>query len=191
MSTPTRLLLPHVHFSVIVFGTKPSETSISRYVSAPRLFSDMCTSYCACVNSTIGILVFSPDNMSRMISYDVRAFDGFSLKAGPKCTNVSKFVHFKWKGIGVDEFSVWDSRKRCMEKKQFWCFCQQKRSLFKVHSFVWRQPEMQIKQRELSLLLYSHFISVTLYTTCLTLFKRSKSDGHQFSPNDIHTLSRD
>ena len=50
---------------------------------------------------------------------------------------------------------------------------------------------MQIKQRELSLLLYSHFISVTLYTTCLTLFKRSKSDGHQFSPNDIHTLSRD
>ena len=27
ISTPTRLLLPHVDFSVLVFGTKPSETS--------------------------------------------------------------------------------------------------------------------------------------------------------------------
>ena len=81
-------LTPHVHFGVLVFGTEPSETSISRYISAPRLFSDTFTSYCACVSSTSGILFFSPDNMSRMISYDVTAFDGFSLKAGPKCTNI-------------------------------------------------------------------------------------------------------
>ena len=88
MSTTTRLWLTHVHFRVLVFGTKQSETSISRCVSAPRLFSDICTSYCACVNSTSGILVFSLTTRSRMISYDVRAFDGFSLKAGPKRTNI-------------------------------------------------------------------------------------------------------
>ena len=165
MSTPTRLWLPHVHFSVIVFGTKPSETSITRCVSAPRLFSDMWTWYCACVNSTIGILVFSADNMSRMISYDVTAFDGFSLKAGPKCTNlfISNEKALVWTSsqCGIVEKAAW-------KKKQFWCFCQQKRRFFKVHSFVWRQPEIQIKERELSLLLYSHLISVT-YTTCLTL----------------------
>ena len=90
MSTPTRLWLPHVHFSVIVY---------------------MCTSYCACVNSTIGILVFSPDNMSRMISYDVRAFDGFGLKARPKCTNAF---------ISNEQALVWTSSQCRIVEKAAW-----------------------------------------------------------------------
>ena len=157
MSTTTRLWLTRVHFRVLVFGTKQSETSISRYVSAPRLFSDICTSYCACVNSTSGILVFSLTTRSRMISYDVWAFDGFSLKAGPKCTNVfvsnEKALVWTSSHCGIVEKAAWE--------RSFWCICQQKGRFFKVHSFVWKQPEVQIKQRELSLLLYSHFISVT------------------------------
>ena len=54
-----------------------------------------------------------------------------------------------------------------------------KTRVFKVHSFVWTHPEIQIKRRELSLLLYSHFISVT-YTTGLTFFTSLNSYQHQY-----------
>ena len=88
-----------MHFRVLVFGTKQSETSISRYVSAPRLFSDICTS------------LFSLTTRSRMISYDVRAFDGFSLKAGPKCTNVF---------VSNEKASVWTSSHCGIVEKAAW-----------------------------------------------------------------------
>ena len=156
MSKPTRLWLPHVHFGVLVFGTEPLETSISRYVSAPRLFSDTFTSYCVCVNSTTDILVFSPDNMYRMISYDVTAFDGFSLKAGPKCTNVL---------VSNEKALVWTRSPCGIVEKTAW-----KRSRF--DAFVNKNGDFSGStylcggsQRELSLLLYSHFISVTHTST--------------------------
>ena len=49
--------------------------------------------------------------MSRMISYDVRAFDSFSLKAGPKCTNVF---------VSNEKALVWTSSHCGMVEKAAW-----------------------------------------------------------------------
>ena len=49
--------------------------------------------------------------MSRMISYDVRAFDGFSLKAGPKCTNVL---------VSNEKALVWTSSQCGIVEKTAW-----------------------------------------------------------------------
>ena len=90
------------NFSVLVFGTKPSETSTSRYISAPRLLSDMCTSYCAYVNS--------------------------AWKQGQN----AQMYSFQMKRRGVDEFSVWNSRKGYMEKE----FLMHPVKIFKVHFWI-------------------------------------------------------
>ena len=49
--------------------------------------------------------------MSRMISYDVRAFDGFGLKARPKCTNVF---------ISNEQALVWTSSECRIVEKAAW-----------------------------------------------------------------------
>ena len=49
--------------------------------------------------------------MSRMISCDVRAFDGVSLKAGPKCTNVF---------ISNEKALVWTSSQSGIVEKAAW-----------------------------------------------------------------------
>ena len=43
-----------------------------------------------------------------------------------------KCIRFKWKGIGVDEFSVWNSRKGYMEKE----FLMHPVKIFKVHFWI-------------------------------------------------------
>ena len=81
------------------------------YLCSQAFLGHFFFSYCACVNSTSGILVFSPDNMSRMISYDVTAFDGFSLKAGPKSTNVL---------VSNEKALVWTSSQCGIVEKTAW-----------------------------------------------------------------------
>ena len=49
--------------------------------------------------------------MSRMISCDVRAFDGFSLIAGPKCTNVF---------VSNEKALVWTSSQCGIVEKAAW-----------------------------------------------------------------------
>ena len=49
--------------------------------------------------------------MSRMISYDITAFDGFSLKAGPKCTNVF---------VSNEKALVWTSSQCGIVEKTAW-----------------------------------------------------------------------
>ena len=60
-----------------------SDMSLLRGFSQTRLLHTALASTTPAVFS-----FFSPDNMSRMISYDITAFDGFSVKAGSKCPNV-------------------------------------------------------------------------------------------------------
>ena len=89
------------NFSVLVFGTKPSETSTSRYISAP--FSRTCVLHTALASTAL-------ESRAKM----------------------HKCIRFKWKGIGVDEFSVWNSRKGYMEKE----FLMHPVKIFKVHFWI-------------------------------------------------------
>ena len=188
MSTPTGLWLSHVHFSAFVLALSHQKClSPNTFLLSGSVFGH--------VYFILRLLQqhqrysrFFPwqhvpdDNMwwATTLRLSMASY-GFSLKAGPKCTKVfvsnEKALVWTSSQCGIVEKAAW-------KRSSFDAFVNTKRRFFKVHSFAWKQPEIQIKQRELNLLLYSH------YTTCLTLFKSSKSDQRQFSPNDIHTLSR-
>ena len=56
-------------------------------------------------------------------------------------------IRFRCKGIAVDEFSGWNSRKGNMGKELFMHLLT-KTELFKVYMLVWRQSDIQTKERE-------------------------------------------
>ena len=67
-----------------------------------------------------------------MISYDVRAFDGFSLKAGPKCTNV--FISNE-KALVCTSSQCVIVEKAAWERSSFDAFCNKNRDFSRSFHF--------------------------------------------------------